>query len=212
MNTVSRKIALMFLLVALACPWLAFHVHSMAVKAAAVNIPPSVNLRSYANALAKGHPGKDVRARANAIRLCLGWESALCVFAVMLGGAGVVLFVRSPPIKIFAPRQYGVELEGCKGVTLNASSWLSPFALLVNGMTAPAGLGRRSFRIPREDGTEVQVQLMPTPFDVPRLRVGNPTVRVVPPLDALQWESSCFLWCWCLSVERSEGRSARAGR
>jgi hypothetical protein len=187
MNIASRKIALTFLSVALACPWLAFHMHSLAVKAAVVNIPSSVNLRSYANALTKGHPGKDVRARANAIRLCLGWENALWVFAVMLGGAGVVLLVRSPHIKIFERRQYRVELEGCKGVTLKESSWLSPFALHVNGRRAPAGLGRSAFRIPRDDGTEVQVHLVRTPFDVPRLRVGNATVRVVPPLDALQW-------------------------
>ncbi len=187
MNSASRKIAVTFLLVALACPWLAFRMHSLAVKAAVVNLPPSVNLRSYANALAKGHPGKDLRARANAIRLSLAWENALWVFTLMLGGAGVVLFVRNPPIRIFEPRGYGVELEGCKGVTLKESSWLSPFALLVNGMNAPSGIGRGTFRIPRDDGTEVQVRLIRTPFDVPRLQVGNATVRVVPPLDALQW-------------------------
>jgi hypothetical protein len=106
---------------------------------------------------------------------------------VILAGAGAVLFVRNPAIQIFERREYSVELPGCKGVTLNQSSWRSPFTLYVNGVPAAAGDGKRSFRIPRDDGTETQVQLLWTFFDVPRLRAGNDALRAVPPLDGLQW-------------------------
>ena len=192
MNT-ARKMALMFLLTALACPWLAFRMHELAIKIIGLPVPPSLNLRAYANTMANGPVGKTVKARANAIRSCLNWEKATWLFAVILGGAGIVLFIRNPDIRIFEPRQYPVELEGCEGLTLVESSWKSPFTLLVNGVPATAGSGKRSYQLRRADGSEITVQLlMWPPFDVPRLQIGNTTVRAVPALDVLQWTMICI--------------------